>query len=56
VFNIKRSSYDFNFYLIYTGISSVGNWAFLKKNSSHHLVLSDNLNRRIVDWIHLLQA
>jgi hypothetical protein len=31
VFNMKRSSYDFNFCLLYSGISSVGYWAFFKK-------------------------
>jgi hypothetical protein len=64
VFNMKRSPYDFNFDLAYDGISSVGNWPFLK-NPSHlaligrdfyPLVLSDNLNGRGADWMHLLQA
>jgi hypothetical protein len=33
VFNIKRSSYDFNFYLVHAGISSVGSWVFFFKKS-----------------------
>jgi hypothetical protein len=46
-------------------ISSVGNWAFFKKNHSHlvlidrdfhPLVLSDNLNGHRTDWMNLLQA
>jgi hypothetical protein len=32
VFNTKRSSYGFNFCLVYTGISLVGSWAFFKKS------------------------
>jgi hypothetical protein len=40
VFNIKRSTYDFN----------------LIGHDLHPLVLRDNLNERGADWIHLLQA
>jgi hypothetical protein len=64
VFNIKRSLYYFNFFLVYADISSVDNWAFNKNLSHlflvscdfHSLVLSDNLNGRGADWMHLLQA
>jgi hypothetical protein len=65
VFNMKRSPYVFNFCLVYFGILSVGYLSFLQsnKNSSHFvlidgdflpLVLSDNLNGRGADWMHLL--
>jgi hypothetical protein len=63
--NIKRSSYDFNLYLVHVGISSVGRCVFFQKNHSHlvligydllSLVLSDNLNECGVDWMHLLQG
>jgi hypothetical protein len=61
---MKRSPYDLNFCLVYAGISSVDNWAFNKNLSHlvligcnfHSLVLSDNLNGRGADWMHLVQA
>jgi hypothetical protein len=63
---MKRSPYGFNYCLVYADISTVNNWAFFNpKNSSHlipighdlhPLVLSDNLNGRGADWMHLLQA
>jgi hypothetical protein len=64
VFNIKRLPYNFNFCLIDAGISSVDNWAFNKNllyfilidYYFHPLVLSNNLNRRGVDWMYFLQA
>jgi hypothetical protein len=57
VFNIKRSPYDFNFCLVYAGISSVDNWAFNKNLlhlvligcDFHPLVLSNNLNSHRAD-------
>jgi hypothetical protein len=79
VFNIKRSHYVFNFYLVHAGIASVdytygntfstslGNLGFLQSNKNHshivlidrdihHLVLSDNLNGRGADWLHILRT
>jgi hypothetical protein len=63
VFNMKRSPYDFNFYLLYVEISLVDNQtSFNQKNLSylvltchdfHHLVVSDDLNGRGADCVHL---
>jgi hypothetical protein len=63
VFNMKRSSYDFNFYLLYVEISLVDNQTFFnQKNLSylvfschdfHPLVVSDDLNGRGADYVHL---
>jgi hypothetical protein len=63
VFNMKRSPYDFNFYLLYVEISLVDNrTSFNRKNPSyliltchdfHPLVVSDDLNGRGADCVHL---
>jgi hypothetical protein len=63
VFNIKTSSYDFNFCLLCVEISLVDNQtSFNRKNPSylvlschdfHPLVVSDDLNRRGADCVHL---
>jgi hypothetical protein len=63
VFNMKRSSYDFNFYLLCIEITLVDNrTSFNKKNpsyliftwhDSHPLVVSDDLNECGVDCVHL---
>jgi hypothetical protein len=63
---MKRTSSDFNFYLVYAGISLVDNLTFsnpikiihilfLISCDFHPLALSDNLDRRGVDWMHLLR-
>jgi hypothetical protein len=38
VFNMKRSPYDFNFYLVHVGISSVGNWTFFNLIKFIHIL------------------
>jgi hypothetical protein len=63
VFNMKRSPNGFNFYLLCVEISLVDNWtSFNQKNPSylvltchdfHPLVVSDDLNGREVDCVHL---
>jgi hypothetical protein len=63
VFNMKRSPYDFNFYLLYIEISLVDNQtSFNRKNLSylvltchdfHSLVVSDDLNGCGADCVHL---
>jgi hypothetical protein len=63
VFSIKISPYDFNFCLLCIEISLVDNrTSFNKKKSSYlvlpchdfyHLVVSDDLNRRGADCVHL---
>jgi hypothetical protein len=63
VFNIKRSSYGFNFCLLCVEISLVDNRTlFNQKNSSylvlpchdfHPLVMSDDLNGCGADCVHL---
>jgi hypothetical protein len=63
VFNMKRSPYGFNFYLLCIEISLVDNWtSFNQKNPSylvlpyhgfHPLVVSDDLNGRGADCVHL---
>jgi hypothetical protein len=63
VFNIKRSPYGFNFCLICVEISLVDNRTYFnRKNVSylvltchdfHPLVVSDDLNERGVDCVHL---
>jgi hypothetical protein len=63
VFNMKRSPYGFNFCLLCVEISLVDNWtSFNKKNPSylvlpyhdfHSLVVSDDLNGRGADCVHL---
>jgi hypothetical protein len=63
VFNMKRSPYDFNFCLLCVEISLVDNRTlFNQKNSSylvlpchdfHLLVVSDDLNGREADCVHL---
>jgi hypothetical protein len=63
VFNMKRSSYVFNFCLLCVEISFVDNWtSFNRKNPSHlvlichdfHLlVMSDDLNGRGADCVHI---
>jgi hypothetical protein len=63
VFNMKRSPYDFNFYLLCVEISLVDNQTFFsRKNPSylvlpyhdfHPLVVSDDLNGRGADYVHL---
>jgi hypothetical protein len=63
VFNMKRSPYDFNFYLLCVEVFLVDNWtSFNRKNYSylilpchnfHHLVVSDDLNGRGADCVHL---
>jgi hypothetical protein len=63
VFNTKRSPYSFNFYLLCAEISLGDNWtSFNQKNPSylvlpchdfHPLVVSDDLNRRGADCVHL---
>jgi hypothetical protein len=60
---MKRSPYDFNFYLLYVEISLVDNQtSFNQKNLSyliltchdfHPLVVSDDLNGRGADYVHL---
>jgi hypothetical protein len=63
VFNIKRSLYDFNFYLLCDKISS-GDYqtSFNQKNSSylvltcydfHSLMVNDDLKGRGADCVHL---
>jgi hypothetical protein len=63
VFNIKRSPYDFNFYLLYVEISLVDNrtssnqknpsYLMLTCHDFHRLVVSDDLNGRGADCVHL---
>jgi hypothetical protein len=63
VFNMKRSPYGFNFYLLCIKISLVDNQTSLnQKNLSylvltyhdfHPLVVSDDLNGRGADCVHL---
>jgi hypothetical protein len=63
VFKMKRSYYDFNFCFLCVEISLVDNWtSFNQKNpsylvlpchDSHPLVVSDDLNGRGVDCVHL---
>jgi hypothetical protein len=63
VFNMKRSSYGFNFCLLCVEISLVDNRTFFnQKNHSyhvlpchdfHHLVVSDDLNAHGADCVHL---
>jgi hypothetical protein len=63
VFNIKRSPYNFNFYLLCVEISLVDNWtSFNRKKPSylvlpchdfHPLVVSDDLNGRGANCVHL---
>jgi hypothetical protein len=63
MFNMKRSSYDFNFCLLCVKISLVDNrTSFNKKNHSylvlschdfHPLVVSDDLNWRRADCVYL---
>jgi hypothetical protein len=63
MFNMKRSLYDFNFCLLCIEISLVDNrTSFNRKNSSylvltchdfHPLVVSDDLNGRDADCVHL---
>jgi hypothetical protein len=63
VFKMKRSYYDFNFCFLCVEISLVDNWtSFNQKNpsylvlpchDSHPLVVSDDLNGREVDCVHL---
>jgi hypothetical protein len=63
VFNMKRSPYNFNFCLPYVEISLVDNrTSFNQKNPSylvltchdfHPLVVSDDLNGRGADCVHL---
>jgi hypothetical protein len=63
VFNMKRSPYGFNFCLPCVKISLVDNWtSFNKKDPSylvlachdfHPLVVSDDLNGRGADCVHL---
>jgi hypothetical protein len=63
VFNMKRSPYDFNFYLLCVEISLVDNQTSLnRKNPSyliltcydfHPLMVSDDMNGRRADCVHL---
>jgi hypothetical protein len=63
VFNIKRSPYDFNFYLLCIEISLVDNWIFFNQKNHSYLILtchdfnllavSDDLNEHGVDCVHL---
>jgi hypothetical protein len=63
VFNMKRSPYGFNFCLLCDKISLVDNrTSFNRKNPSyfvltchdfHPLVVSDDLNGRGADFVHL---
>jgi hypothetical protein len=63
VFNIKRLLYGFNFCLLCVEISLVDNWtSFNRKNplylvlpyhDFHPLVVSDDLNGRRADCVHL---
>jgi hypothetical protein len=63
VFNMKRSPYDFNFYLLCDEISLVDNrTSFHRKNPPYlvlpchdfyPLVVSDDMNGRGADCVHL---
>jgi hypothetical protein len=63
VFNMKRSPYGFNFYLLCDKISLVDNQtSFNRKNQSylvlschdfHPFVVNDDLNRREADCVYL---
>jgi hypothetical protein len=63
VFNMKRSPYDFNFCLLCVEIFLVDNQTYFnQKNPSYlvlfchdfyHLVVSDDLNGREADCVHL---
>jgi hypothetical protein len=54
VFNIKRSPNDFNFYHVYAGIPSVGNWAFFNPIKVIHilfwLVVTSILYYWVIIW------
>jgi hypothetical protein len=63
MFNMKRSLYDFNFFLLCIEISLVYNWTYFNRKNPSYLVLtchdfyplvvSDDLNGRGADCVHL---